>query len=265
MRVKLKVPLWGMLPLAMLLLAMLACGGFQLRTTPTPTATSSPTALAPTALPTVIVIAPTTPLTGTSDMAPTATITPTAELTTTVTPEPQPGLAPGKSARVAASGGLNVRDQASTSGKQLGKLNAGAVVKVRGGPKEAGGYTWWQIDDGAGLVGWVAAGTKEDPWLVPETAVAPTAAGGGKLVNRDVKLGDRVQVTTQEGKVLTIREAAGKDAKPIARVLPGTQFVVRGGPVRQDGYLWWQLEGEEINGWAAEGEPGDRWLTPVEP
>jgi len=254
---RIKLMSWPtLLPFALLLLAMLACGGFQVRVTPTPTSTPSQATIEPTAPPTVIVVAPTT-------VVPTATLTPTAVLTATVTPEP--GLTPGKSARVAAAGGLNVREQASTSGKQLGKLNAGAVVKVRGGPKEANGYTWWQIDDGAGLVGWVAAGTKDDPWLVPETTSAPTAAGGGKLVNRDVKLGDRVQVTTQEGKVLTIREAAGKDAKPVARVLPGTQFVVRGGPVRQDGYLWWQLEGEQVNGWAAEGEPGDRWLTPVEP
>jgi hypothetical protein len=50
----------------------------------------------------------------------------------------------------------------------------------------------------------------------------------------------------------------------VARSLPGTQFTVRGGPVRQDNYLWWQLEGEQVKGWAAEGEEGDRWLTPVE-
>jgi hypothetical protein len=29
--------------------------------------------------------------------------------------------------------------------------------------------------------------------------------------------------------------------------------------------LWWQLEGEKVNGWAAEGQGEDRWLTPVEP
>jgi SH3-like domain-containing protein len=245
-----------LLPLGLLFLTMLACGGFQVRVTPTPTSTPPRATIEPAARPTAVVIAPTTAV-------PTATLTPTAVLTATVTPGF--GLAPGKAVRVTASGGLNVRDQASTSGKQVGKLNPGAVVKLRSGPKEANGYTWWQIDDGAGLVGWVAAGTKEDPWLVLETAGVLTATGGGKLVNRDVRLGDRVQVTTQEGKVLTIREAAGKDAKPVARVLPGTQFVVRGGPVRQDGYLWWQLEGEQIKGWAAEGEPGDRWLTPVEP
>jgi hypothetical protein len=73
-----------------------------------------------------------------------------------------------------------------------------------------------------------------------------------------------VQVTTEEGKMLTLREAAGTGSAPVARALPGTQFTVRSGPVRQDGYLWWEVEGEQVKGWAAEGEEGDRWLTPVE-
>jgi hypothetical protein len=187
-----------------------------------------------------------------------ATITPSPTATTV------PGLAVGQSARVSASGGLNVRDQASTSGRLVGQLSPGTVVTLKDGPALANDYTWWQVDDGAGMVGWAAAGPQEDPWLVPDFGGEP-AAGEGRLVNRPVRLGDRVQVSTEEGKVLTIREAAGLNATAIARVLPGTQFIVRGGPVRRDGYLWWQLEGEQLQGWAAEGQEGDRWLTPVEP
>ncbi len=165
---------------------------------------------------------------------------------------------------MSATGGVNVRDTASTSGKLIAKLGPGAIVTIRSGPTQADDYTWWEIDDGAGVVGWVAAGTKDDPWLVVEAGQGP-ATGGGKLVNRAVRLGDRVQVTTEEGKLLTVRDAAGMDAVAVARALPGTQFVVRGGPIRQDGYLWWQLEGDQVKGWAAEGETNDRWLTPVEP
>jgi hypothetical protein len=29
--------------------------------------------------------------------------------------------------------------------------------------------------------------------------------------------------------------------------------------------VWWQLEGEKVSGWAAEGDGDNRWLTPVEP
>ena len=243
-----------LLPLGMLVLASLACGGFQVRVTPT----VGPTPAAPAATAPPTTAATPTPTTAAQAVAPTPTALPTP------TSIPAPGLAVGQTARVAASGGLNVRDQAATTGNKVGKLNADAVVKVIGGPVQGENYTWWQIDDGAGVVGWVAAGTLEDKWLAPDVGAGP-AVGGGELSNRAVRLGDRVQVTTEEGKVLTVREAAGIDATAVARVLPGTQFVVRGGPVRLDGFLWWQLEGEEVKGWAAEGQEGDRWLTPVEP
>lgn len=251
---------WPILvPLVSLLCAMLACGGFQVRVTPTP----KPTAALPTATltsrPTIPPPTAAAPL-----VAPTRTPTP-------VPPSPTPapmggpaGLAPGMSALISATGGLNVRDKPSTSANLIGKLNANVTVTIRSGPSEADGYVWWEIDNGAGLVGWVAAGTRTDPWIKPE----PTpmlAAKGGKLVNRAVRLGDRVQVTTVGEKLLTIREAAGIDSPPVARAIPGTQFIVRGGPIRLDGYLWWQVEGDQIKGWAAEGEPNDRWLTPVEP
>jgi hypothetical protein len=91
------------------------------------------------------------------------------------------------------------------------------------------------------------------------------AEGGGNLVNRAVKLGDRVQVTTAGNQLLTVRETPGKNAQLAARVLKGTQFTVRGGPTTQDSFVWWQLEGDKVSGWAAEGDGTDRWLTPVEP
>ena len=88
--------------------------------------------------------------------------------------------------------------------------------------EEADGYTWWQVDDGTGNVGWVAEGTKDDPWLSPERGHrAPATGGKGKLVNRAVRLGDRVQVTTQEGKMLTLREVLARAALPTARALTG--------------------------------------------
>jgi uncharacterized protein YgiM (DUF1202 family) len=246
------------LPLCLLMLSALACGGFQLRSNATPKATAKTLTPSPD---------------GTSAALASDQRSPTPEATAAATPTPTPapevgGLTTGKSARVAASGGVNVRDQASTSGKQVGKLNPGAVVKILGGPAQADNYTWWQIDNGAGLTGWVSMGPANDPWLQPESGAAPAitpAAGGGKLVSRAIKVGDRVQVTTQEGKVLTVREKASKDGNAVARVLPGTQFTVKGGPVEVDGYTWWQLESDQVQGWAAEGDGTDRWLTPVEP
>jgi hypothetical protein len=192
-----------------------------------------------------------------------ATVTPTAEATATL--QTPTGLAVGATAKVNAAGGLNVREQASRNAKQVGKLNSGAVVTLIGGPTTADGYTWWQMDNGSGLQGWVAAGTASDPWLLPQEATSTGTGGAGRLVNRPIELGDRVQVTTQGNQVLTVRDGAGLGGTAIARVVAGTEFIVRGGPVRENEMLWWQLEGDEVNGWAAEGQGEDRWLTPVEP
>ena len=245
--------LWRLfLPLLLVLPAMVACGGFQIRVTPA--ASPSPQANRAAAA-----------ATRTPAPPPTATVAPTRPPTATpsVTPTPVAGLAPGKSARVSASGGVNMRDKPNSAAKLLGRLGPDITVSIKDGPTNADGFTWWLVDDGSGNVGWVAAGTKDDPWLAPEKGSA-AVAGGGKLVNRAVRLGDRVQVTTQEGKMLTLREVAGTSSAPTARALTGTQFTVRSGPVRQDGYLWWELEGEQVKGWGAEGEEGDRWLTPVD-
>jgi hypothetical protein len=246
------------LALAMLLMAMLACGGFQVRVTPTPKPMPvTVEALDAHTVEKAVTVAPTVVPT----KAPTATPAPSSTPT-----QASGGMVAGAKARVAAGGGLNIRDKASAKGKQVGRLNANAVVTLLEGPTQAENLAWWKIDNGAGLVGWVATGPANDPWLVP---VAPAAAATGapnapKLVDRPIKLGDRVQVTTSTGQWLTVRETAGKTATEKAKVKLGTLFTVRGGPIKQDGLTWWELEGEKVKGWAAEGNGQDRWLTPVE-
>ena len=246
------------LALAMLLLAMLACGGFQVRVTPTPK---------PTATATEAKAAATSPATEATAAASKAEATASPTATTAPSPTAAPaGLAPGAKARVAAGGGLNIRDKASAKGKQVGRLNANVVVTLLDGPTQAENLAWWKIDNGAGLVGWVAAGPANDPWLAPvaPAAAATSAPTAPKLVDRPIKLGDRVQVTTDAGQWLTVRDTAGKTATEMAKVKLGTLFTVRGGPIKQDGLTWWELEGEKVKGWAAEGSGQDRWLTPVE-
>jgi hypothetical protein len=248
-------------PLILLFLSIAACGGFQVRVTPT---AAPPTTDTPAPPPTAEASPTTTPT-----LAP-PTVTPTAAPIAAAAVPAQPGgLAVGGAAKVTATGGLNVRDQAARKGKQIGKLNPGATVTLIGGPTQADNFTWWQIEGANGLKGWVAAGSGSESWLQPTAAApAPTAgagATGGRLVNRPVKLGDRVRVTTGANQVLTLRDSAGLQGVPVARVRGNTEFVVRGGPVREDELLWWQLEGEKVNGWAAEGKGEDRWLTPIEP
>ncbi len=245
------------LPLTLLLLASLACGGFQVRVTPTVTPPSTET---PEAEPTATIELPTATV-----IQPAETVTPTVEVAPTA--PPVAGLAVGGTAKISAGGGLNVRAKAAKNAKQVGKLNSGAVVTLTAGPTEADGFTWWEVDNGKDVKGWVATGPASDPWLKPEAPPPPSSgetASTGKLVNRPIVLGDRVRVTTQGNQVLTVREEAGLGAAASARVVKGTEFMVRGGPVRENEMLWWQLENDKVNGWAAEGQGEDRWLTPVE-
>ena len=241
------------MPLAMLGLSMLACGGFQMRST-TATATVKPTTT----------ITPTAAVAALAAATPTATPRPTP--TAAPSPSPAPGvLATGSRARVAADT-VNVRAEAKSSSARVGSLPTGTVVTVKGGPINADNYSWYQIDNGSGITGWAAAGPANAPWLVADTSAAPTAApsSGPRLVNRPIKVGDTVQVTTQGGQLVNVRTSAGKDAEPVARATNGTQFTVKSGPEDKDGFKWWQVEGEQYKGWAAEGDGDNRWLTPVE-
>jgi hypothetical protein len=241
-----------LLPVVVLLATSLACGGFQVRVTPTPTLEpgQEPTAEPPHA------VAPIT--------QPTAA--PTQPVEAAPTPAP-PAARPVRQARVLATGGLNVRESASSTAKQLGRLSSNALVTVLEGPAQASNYDWYRVDNGAGVVGWVAAGPQNDPWLRLEegAAAGPTATPAGlKLVDRAIQVGDRVQVTTDSGQVLTVRTDPSRGANAVAKVPRGTLFTIKSGPVQQDNLNWWELDSDTVDGWAADGDATNRWLTPVE-
>lgn len=244
----------ALLPMGVLFLSMLACGGFQVRGTPAPSPTPRVTASAPA----------TSVAQATS--APTPTQASAAGSTATPAPQANAGiLTPGGKAKVAADL-VNVRSEAKAGAAKTGSLPSGTVVTLTGGPVAADDYTWYKVDNGSGVTGWVASGPADSPWIVPEAgsaAVAPTPSGP-RLVDRAVKAGDRVQVTVQENQELTLRGTAGKDGEAVAKVLAGTQLTVKGGPEQKDGLTWWQIDDEKYKGWVAEGDGETRWLTPVE-
>jgi len=248
---------WALLlPIVVLLATSLACGGFQVRVTPTPTLEPSqqvaaePTnAAVPTTRPTVAA----------------AAVTP-QPVAATATPVP-PSASTPRQARVIASGGLNVRETASAKAKLVGRLNGNSVATVLEGPTQAENYDWYRIDNGAGVVGWVAAGPQNDPWLRLEdqAAAGPTATPAGlKLVDRAIQVGDRVQVTTDSNQVLTVRADPSRGANAVAKIPRGTLFTIKSGPVQQDNLTWWELTSATVDGWAADGDGTNRWLTPVE-
>jgi SH3-like domain-containing protein len=249
---------WALLlPIVVLISASLACGGFQVRVTPTPTLEPGQ---APTEEPTPAFAASPQPTEAPQAAAPTQPPAATATVAPTAAPLMQ-------QARVLATGGLNVRDAASSKGKLVGHLAPNGLATVLEGPKKAENYDWYRVQ-GGGITGWVAAGPANDPWLKIEqaqAAVPPTATAVAlKLVDRAIKAGDRVQVTTESTQVLTVRQDAGKGARAVAKVPRGTLFTIKSGPVQQDGLTWWELQSDTVNGWAAEGDGKTRWLTPVE-
>lgn len=231
----------------------IACGSFAPRPTPTPTPPPVETAVAETATATPV-IALNTPIpeatTDTPTEAPTATFT--------ATPVAGTALAVGQPARVVAPDGLNMRDQPSSAGQLLLLVPSNQRVSVVEGPTEAEGFRWWKVDDGGGNVGWVAESDGETEWLSPRM-------GEAQPVDRAPRVGDRVQVTMSAGD-LSVRVTPGTDAELITRVQLGQQFTVMGGPQEASGYTWYQIRSDDggVEGWAADGDGTDRWLSPLE-
>jgi hypothetical protein len=233
----------------------LACGSFAPRPTPTPTPPPADTVVAepPTATP--VISLSNTPIPEAVTEAAT-TEAPTA--TFTVTPVPGTALAIGQPARVVAPDGLNMRDQPTSSGQLLLLLPSNQRVTVLEGPTEAEGFRWWRVDDGGGNVGWVAESDGETEWLSPRM-------GEAQPVDRSPRVGDRVQVTMSTGD-LSVRVTPGTDAQLVTRVAQGQQFTVMGGPQEASGYTWYQIRSDDgsVEGWAADGDGADRWLSPLE-
>ena len=234
----------------------LACGSFAPRPTPTPTIeivvapgnnqtnTNQPPATTSVELPTPI--------------APTDTPTLLPNPTATFTPTPAPGtaLAVGQPARVVAPDGLNMRDQPNPDGTLITHLSGGVRVTITEGPQTANSFNWWKVDDGQGNIGWVAERDAETEWLSPKM-------GEVRAVDRAPRVGDRVQVTTDE---LSIRMVPGTDGEVVKRVSQGEQFTVSAGPQKANGFTWYQIRSDDgaTEGWAADGDNETRWLSPLE-
>lgn len=143
--------LWVALPVGVLgliaalwFLVIAPGGGTPPRATATPATTVAPE-------PTVTLAA----------IPPPANTEPTAEATEepTAAPTESGAIAPGARVVVAGTGGagLRVRQAPGLDTVTLKFVTDGSNLVVVGGPEQAGGLTWWKVDDQAGAVGWVAA------------------------------------------------------------------------------------------------------------
>jgi len=227
---------------------IVACGSFQPRPTPSPqpvVATSTP--LSPAAIQPPATAAPTQP------PAPTATSLPSPTPTITI----ENPLNVGDQARIVADTGLNIREQPSTSAPVVVLLAQGKRVLVMEGPAASDGFIWWKVDDNQGNIGWIAGGDGREEWISPQV-------GEPRPVNRSPIVGDRV-VVTLAGE-LSVRALPGVSSPLVARARTNQQFNVVAGPQSADNYFWYQIRSDDgrVEGWAADGRDGERWLTPLE-
>ena len=243
-----KIPL-GLLAIALVWIGpILACGSFQPRPTPTrqlPAAVESSNTPAPD--------------------QPVATPVPTAPpaATATVPPPPTPTLVVpnpltiGEQARIVIPGGLNIREQPSIGAPILTLLAQGKRVLVLEGPNGSEGYIWWRVDDQQGNVGWAAGGQGDQVWISPQV-------GDLRPVDRPPIIGDLVVVTLQGE--LSIRSLPGVTSAIKSRARTDQRFTVVAGPQADGGYFWYQIRSEDgqVEGWAADGSGGERWLSPLE-
>ena len=242
-------PLPGVLLFSIIwIVPILACGSFQ----PRPTPTAQPVIVAPAQdtpnpaqeLPTA---APTQP------PPPTATANPSPTVTVVITNP----LSIGDPARITADTGLNIREQPSTGAPVVVLLARGKRVLVLEGPAASDGFIWWKVDDNQGNIGWLAGGDGREEWVSPQL-------GDPRPVNRSPIVGDRV-VVTLVGE-LSVRALPGVSSVLVARARTNEQFSVVAGPQAADNYFWYQIRSDNgsVEGWAADGLNGERWLTPLE-
>ena len=79
-----------------------------------------------------------------------------------------PKLRVGGRAKNVSNSSNNIRNQASTSGRVVGRFPSGAVAEVLDGPRSANGYNWFKIRH-SGVTGWTVEGGDCLYWLVNTT------------------------------------------------------------------------------------------------
>ncbi len=75
-------------------------------------------------------------------------------------------LVVGGQGRVTPGQPNKMRSAPGTAAPQVGSIPGEAIFSVVGGPRCADGYLWWQVSYN-GAVGWTAAGSGTEDWVVP--------------------------------------------------------------------------------------------------
>lgn len=83
---------------------------------------------------------------------------------------------------------------------------------------------------------------------------APTSEAGGETGGgTEIYVGATVEVGNTGGAGVNVRAEASTEAEVLTVFLDGTQVQVIGGPFEGEGYVWWQVTGNEVaSGWVVD-------------
>ncbi|MBW7885415.1 MAG: M23 family metallopeptidase, partial [Caldilineaceae bacterium] len=136
------------------------------------------------------------------------------------------------------------------------EVPGGSEGNIQGGPGEADGMLWWQVQLAGGtgglLRGWMAEALPDGERLMQKIAGGTPIPGFAR--------GDLIQTTDY----VNVRRSPGIHNKPADDVFgalqPRAVPVILGGPEASDGLTWWRIggilvPGGEVKGWVAERTP----------
>lgn len=166
-------------------------------------------------------------------------------------------LTAGEKARVIATGGINLRSQASIQADIVSQLQFAALVTVMDGPFQSEDLYWWQVETVEGSrIGMLAEGVGSEPWLEPAT-------GTRIPVEREPVAGDTVVVAIDR---LNVRSSPSISGTVVTTLSQGQELSILEGPEPGDGYVWYRVRAADgtFTGWSAYVIANTKALLPLE-
>ena len=129
-------------------------------------------------------------------------------------------------------------------------------VRVIGGPRNADGYTWFDVKRDDGGSGWVRQDQANCTPTQPNVSGSGGQTSGGVSVascpaRPGIAPGEIVVVSDQTDTNYNVRSRPGLGSSVMYTVPPYTYLSIISGPVCQDGYWWYEVGWEGKSGWMA--------------
>jgi hypothetical protein len=155
-----------------------------------------------------------------------------------------------------------VRQSPGTTAPVARSIPAGQTFWVLDGPECADNILWWHIegyDQSGRWVGWIGEGQSGTYWIEPfETGpIDCPGAPPPRMVP-----GEDGRITYQPPLPSRVRTQPSINGRIEGELDPGEEFRVISGPVcdTDRNLRWWLVSADQIDGWVAEGTPGEYWI-----